>query len=263
MSEKDFLKDYLVSRVISFGKSVNGYGKIYYQTNEDLVEPYIDIDFQNKDVLSVLASGDHVFTSRLLDSHKVDSFDFNPLAIYYFYLRLWTIEYSKVLYPKIMDGDYTWLKSLLDYITPRNDQEKMALKFFKNHIRDHTDLSHLFYDLTCQPLGRTLYQKPSELDDCLSRYLNFFEIDLFKKFYLESTYDIVLISNILEWARKDPKKLKIASDNLARVTKRDGVVVCSELIYKTPEEKQSEIDIFSSSFYHEKTSSGCVYIKKN
>ena len=263
MSEKEFLKDYLVSRVISFGKTVSGYGKIYYQTNEDLIEPYIDIDFQNKDVLSVLGSGDHVFTSRLLESHRVDSFDFNRLAIYYFYLRVWSIEYSRVLYPKIMDGDQTWLKSLLDIITPKNEQERRALLFFQKHVKENTNLSQLFFDLSCQPNGRTLYQKPSELDDCLSRTLTFYQMDLFHKFSLEATYDIVLISNILEWARKDPNKLKIACSNLAHVTKKDGVVVCSELLYKSSEEKQAEIDFFTPYFEYEKTSSGCMYIKKN
>ena len=35
--EKDiYLKDYLVSRIISFGKEIPGYGKVYYRTNEDL-----------------------------------------------------------------------------------------------------------------------------------------------------------------------------------------------------------------------------------
>lgn len=40
--EKDiYLHDYLVSRLISMGKEVKGYKEIYYQTNEDLIIPYI------------------------------------------------------------------------------------------------------------------------------------------------------------------------------------------------------------------------------
>ena len=108
--EKAALKDYLVSRLISFGKTVDGYGKLFYQTNEDLMDQYLDIDFQNKDVLSVLASGDQVFTSRLLDAKRTDAFDFNRLAIYYFYLRIWAIDYRDELYPRIIDGDNRWLK---------------------------------------------------------------------------------------------------------------------------------------------------------
>ena len=75
-----FLKDYLVSRIISTGKEVKGYGNIYYKANEDLIDLCLDVDFADKEVLSVLASGDQVFTSRLLDTKKTDAFDYNYLV---------------------------------------------------------------------------------------------------------------------------------------------------------------------------------------
>ena len=47
--EKDiYLKDYLVSRIISFGKEIPGYGKVYYRTNEDLETIYKDLDLHKK-----------------------------------------------------------------------------------------------------------------------------------------------------------------------------------------------------------------------
>ena len=124
MSKDLFLKDYLVSRMITFGKKVDGYGQIFYQTNEDLIDPYLDVDFKDKKVLSVLGSGDQIFTSRYLEAETTDAFDFNRLSIYYFYLRLWSLQYRNQLYPKILDGDNTWLLSLLQMVKPRNNHEK-------------------------------------------------------------------------------------------------------------------------------------------
>ena len=102
-------KDYLASRVISFDKSTedNEYGKIYYKCNEDLLNGCLDIDFAEKDVLSVVGSGDQILTARFLDAKRVDAFDKNRLTIYYFYLRLWSIKYENTLYPDILE-DNNW-----------------------------------------------------------------------------------------------------------------------------------------------------------
>lgn len=262
MSDSMFLKDYLVSRMITFGKNVDGYGKAFYQTNEDLIDQYLDVDFKDKKVMSVLASGDQVFTSRYLEAKTTDAFDFNRLSIYYFYLRLWSIQYRKELYPKILEGDNKWLISLLKMVKPRNEQEQKALKFFKLHIKEDSEIDKLFYDVYAQPEGRTLFTKPEELSDCLSPELMFYQLDLFKEFYLSTTYDIALISNILEWARNDHKKMKIAHENLSRLMNKDGVVICSRIIYRSPQEEQQERSIFED-FDYEKTQSGYMYIKKN
>lgn len=192
--EKDiFLKDYLVSRLISFGKEVDGYSRIYYQTNEDLFDTYLDTEFEGKEVLSVLASSDQVLTARYLGASKVDAFDRNRLALYYFYLRIWSIEYKDELYPLILNGNRTWLKELLKLVKPRNEKEQKALEFFKRHINEHTRLENLFYDIDAQPKGDTIFRKPRELEDCTSPDLDFFDIDLFRDFYTETSYDILLI----------------------------------------------------------------------
>ena len=105
MSKCNLLKDYLASRVVADNKVLESdeYGKMYYRTNEDLVEAYLDTDFQGKEVLSVLASSDQVFTARVLEAKTVDAFDKNRLTLYYFYLRLWTLKYEKELYPHILE----------------------------------------------------------------------------------------------------------------------------------------------------------------
>ena len=114
--EKDiYLKDYLVSRIISFGKEIPGYGKVYYRTNEDLETIYKDLDLHKKKVLSVLASSDQVFTANYLGAEQVDSFDKNRLTLYYYYLRKWSIKYRRELHPKVLKGN-KWLKNLLELV---------------------------------------------------------------------------------------------------------------------------------------------------
>ena len=72
MKKDIYLKDYLASRVISFNKTLESpeYGKIFYECNEDLVDTLKGIDFNKKDVLSVLASSDQVFTRENMPSLK-------------------------------------------------------------------------------------------------------------------------------------------------------------------------------------------------
>ncbi len=264
MSEvRDFNKDYLVSRVISFGKKVDGYNKTFYKTNEDLVDAYLDVDFKDKDVISVLASGDQVLTARYLDAKAVDSFDYNPLTIYYFYLRLWTLKYRRLLYPKIMDGDNTWLYYLLGWVQPRNEQEALAKQYFELHVHDNTQMDQLFYDLEMQPEGRTLFTKPEELVECLSPELTFYPINLFEEFHLPKQYDIGIISNILDSSKVDPEKIQIAYENLDRLIRPGGSVICSKLHYRTREEMDKEKRIFEKSFEFIPKEEGYVYQKKN
>lgn len=49
--------------------------KIYFETNEDLDKIFKDIDFSDKDVLSVLASSDQLFKLNSLDTKSIETFD--------------------------------------------------------------------------------------------------------------------------------------------------------------------------------------------
>ncbi len=260
---RELSKDYLVSRVISFGKNVEGYSKVFYKTNEDLVDPYLDVDFKDKDVFSVLASSDHVFTARYLEAKSVDAFDFNRLTLYYFYLRLWSLRYRRELYPKIMDGDNEWLYYLLSWVQPRNKQETYAKNYFERHVHDNTEMDQLFYDVEAQPEGRTLFTKPEELSGCLSPDLTFYPINLLEEFHLPKQYDIGLVSNILDTSKVTPEKLQIAYENLDRLIRPGGSVICSKLHYRTPEEMEIEKRIFEKSFEFIPKEEGYVYQKKN
>ncbi len=239
--ERDiYKKDYIASRLISMGKQVDGYTQIYYKTNENLID-YLDIDFCDKKVFSVLGSSDQVFTARYLEAAEVDAFDTNRLALYYFYLRVWSIKYRVELYPFVFNGD-KWVRNLINLVQPESEQEEKALEFFKRHKQDRTHFNRLFYDVDAQPEGQTLYTKADEIWDCVQTPLNFYHLNLFEEFDIGKQYDILLISNILEWARGDKTKLQIAKDNIGRLLSKDGVVICSNLINRT---LNDEIELFS------------------
>ena len=261
MEKKDVLKDYLISRLISQNKIVDGYGKLYYQVNEDLIDTCLDVDFYDKDVLAVLYSGDQVLTSRFLEAKNVDAFDNNRLTLYYFYLRLWTIKYRDSLYPNVFEGN-TWLARLLRKVEPQNNNELCALLFFKKHLEGNTRLDNLFYQIDAQPQGKTLYTSAEELQDCLSPNLDFFHVDLFSPLKAKKAYDIILMSNILDWAKNDPTRLENAKDNLVRLLNDDGTIICSSLVRNDENSFSQEREIFSDDFEFNGGIQGYTYTRK-
>jgi len=261
--DKQAYKDYLASRIISFDKKISAeeYDKVYYRTNEDLLDTYLDVDFYDKEVFSVMASADQVLTARYLDAKRVDAYDKNRLTKYYFYLRIWAIEYDNRLYPNVYSLDY--LRNLLIRVHPKTKEERAAYDYYLKHIKAETDVERLFYEIDAQPQGRTLYTEASELSDCLSPKIDFYEYDMFKENSHPRQYDIVITSNILDWARHDKTKLKTAAYNLKRLTKKNGYILGSNLINKPPQEVREEIAIMQEYFdLEEVKSKSYVYRKK-
>ncbi len=243
----ELLKDYLASRVIADGKRLDDYTRIYFKTNEDLVTSYQDFDFKDKEVLSVLASSDQVFTARLLGAKKVDSFDKNSLALYYYYLRSWTITYMHQMYPiPVLDNNYRFLFELLEKVEPSSEEEIQALLFWKEHLKHHTDLSKLFFEDTRE--GKTSFSDIRDLENVADGDMNFYHLNFFQDFHLDSSYDIILLSNIIEWARGSDTKITCIRDNLNQLLHSNGIVLCTGLINRYPEKIQREREIFDSNF---------------
>ena len=67
------------------------YDRLYFSSNERLEDIFSYFDFKNKDILSVIGSGDQAISFYLNDVNKVDLFDINRLAIYYYYIRIWAM----------------------------------------------------------------------------------------------------------------------------------------------------------------------------
>lgn len=254
----NLVRDYLSSRVIADNKLLDGYSKIYFKTNEDLVSLYGMIDFFDKDVLSVLASSDQVFMARSCGAKAVDSFDKNPLAIYYYYLRCWLLQYKNSNYPEpILDNNYQWLRQLLDVVKVNNEDEKNALLFWKKHLKEKTKLDNLFFDDSTE--GRIDFSGLKSIP----QQMNFKVINMFQNNSFDSSYDVVVLSNIIEWARGSNDKIICVRDNLSRLLRQDGFVLCSDIIHRYPDKVNEERKIFDSSFeFISRGKAGYVYRKR-
>lgn len=264
--EKDiYFKDYLASRVIMDDKIIDGYDKVYYQINEDISDVLLGEDFTDKDVLSVLASADQYFMFKALDAKKVDSFDFNRLTMYYYFLRKWSIKYNNDVYPDIFYDD-SYVENLLEKVEVSSDLEKKALDFFKRHVSNESDFSKLFYDVDAQPYGNTLFQNVRQLKKIVDSDFTFYNMDLFRnnRDLITKKYDYLYISNILDWAREDSSKITIAKDNLLSLLKDNGKVICSRLVNRSKSGVLSEREIFDENFqlYEFADGKNYMYIKK-
>lgn len=264
--EKDiYFKDYLASRVIMDDKIIAGYDKVYYQINEDISDVLLGEDFTDKDVLSVLASADQYFMFKALDAKKVDSFDFNRLTMYYYFLRKWSIKYNNDVYPDIFYDD-SYVENLLEKVEVSSDLEKKALDFFKRHVSNRSDFSKLFYDVDAQPYGNTLFQNVRQLKKIVDSDFTFYNMDLFRnnRDLITKKYDYLYISNILDWAREDSSKITIAKDNLLSLLKYNGKVICSRLVNRSKYGVLSEKEIFDENFQLHEFADGknYIYIKK-
>ena len=257
-------KDYLASKWVMKSKLFDGYSKMFFKTYENLVDVYNKVDFKDKDVLSVLASSDQVFTAYLYGAKKVDSFDVNILTKYYYYLRIWTIKYMRQVYPtQILDNNYKWLNELLDKVTPRNQEEQEVLEFWKKHAKEETKLEKLFFDDYRHIEGKTEFNN-GFLGSIIDKQVGFKNIDFYKDIETEDKYDIILMSNIIEWARDYDDKLIIVRDNLTKLLRNNGVVLCTDFTNNRYYELLKEKRIFDHnfSFLDYGNDIGYVYTKK-
>lgn len=257
----EVLKDFLASRVISSGKELDGYSKVYFKSNENLLDLYRKVDFLDKDVFSVLASSDQVFTAYYNGACKVDSFDKNPLAVYYYYLRVWTVRYMNEVYPlEVLQNNYDWLLKLLMKVKVNSSEEEDALKFWKKHLIYRTDLEGLFYEDIRK--NKTPFKTVNSIGSVVDFKTSFKVIDLFDKVNINSKYDVILLSNIIEWSRNDEYKMTMVSDNLDKILKKDGIILCSELLNRDDLTVQKERRIFDSNFDYYDYGRGVGYIYK-
>ena len=261
----ELLRDYLSSRVISQGKLLDNYSHIYFKSNENIRDFYPCFDFKDKDVLSVTASGDQAFMANYLGARKTDTFDKNVLAHYYLYLRKWVSKYNDELYPdRLQDNDYKWLASLLSKVKLSNDEEeKTAYRFWSMHLQNKTRFNKLFYDDPVE--GVTIEKLDDILKKAIDKKVSFRWLDISsKEIAIKSgKYDIVLLSNIIDWARSNDKIILNTKNNLHRILKDDGIVLCSAIVNRSKESIDLERYIFSDGFSYQNygRDKGYVYRK--
>lgn len=208
------------------------YDRVYFHTNENLRSLFSNFSVAGKDVFCVMSSGDHFLSSYYLGASNVDAFDINRLTFYYYYLRKWGFEQKDILYPDgILRGDGEFLRELISHVHPRNMEEERAFQYWKilsfgNAVYNKKIFysGYSFFDL---PFSNDL----SRIKEIVSNQETHFQLmDFFSSQSFDKEYDVVILSNILEYCCDDQQLLENCHDNLSRLLKKDGVAVCSSLM---------------------------------
>lgn len=240
-----------LNRSSLFASDSDGYAEIYAKSNEDLKSLFKNFSVKDKNVLSVLASGDQVFAAYYLGAKSVDTFDLNYLTEYYYYLRKWLMEYKGELYPdldRVME-DSTWISELLELVNCFGVKEEMAYKYWS-----------LYTEQAVGRIGASIFkfswvEYDNVVNDVLqmrellrNKELNFTQENISETIDKSKKYDVIILSNILEYFSFDIGRLKRVRDNLFDILEDDGQIVASHLMdYNTA---PSEVEVFSSKFEH-------------
>lgn len=223
----------------------DNFSPLYFNTNEKLKTIFDFIPVFGKTVLTPLASSDQLFSSYYCGASRVDAFDINELTFDYFYLRLWSLLQSG--YPDVSHCDNTSIAQLLPSCS-RTTSEARATVFWNALLECHPSImrSNLFYTE-----GNDYYEQNVPFADDFFRLqeimkdkeLTFYVSDFYSPIDIDKKYEVILLSNILEYHGDDVNKLRNARDNLSRLLTDDGVVVATNLMYgkKTPSSIERQI----------------------
>lgn len=199
------------------------------RTNENLTELFNQFDVENKDVFTVLASSDQLFSCYYHKARSIDSFDKVYLTLYYYYLRKWVILYQNSLYPsyRFFESGDADLYKLVCSIEPSNKDEADSQIFWKNYLErtNYKAGNYLFYLSMCSypiPFRNNL----DSIKGIFEKPLSFQCINLFEKINIDKQYDILILSNMLEWAY-DKESLINARNNIEKLLRDDGIAICS------------------------------------
>lgn len=263
------------SLLLSQGKYLDGYSKIYYKSNENLKKIFKNFSVKEKEVLTVLSSSDQYFYAYYLGAKKVDSFDCNKLCEYYFYLRKWLIEFKSEFHfskeEMLLNND--WLYNLLRTVKCYTKEEKDAYRYWLSYLK--------FLKI---PISRNLFYFSSEDEEQLisdikklkrkleNTEFNFKYLNICHDIDIKKKYDVIILSNILETLTFHKNSIIKCRDNLESILKDDGIIVASHLMNRSGD--YYEMDIFKEVFEVEefpycKTKDslesvpvGCCYRKK-
>lgn len=206
----------------------NNYDKLYFSSNELLYKIFSNFSVENKDVLTVLGSGDQMFHCYKNGAKSVDCFDINPLTIHYLYLRRWVIEYLNQFYP---DRNFTSndIKKILKKISIRTENEKDSCNYWNSLARyNNFNSSKMFYEEIVKQNESNEIQDLSLIKKRLSDEFSFYNFNIIDYTLKDKKYDVIITSNIAEYIRNS-FSLMMYCDNLCGMLKDNGIVVCSNL----------------------------------
>ena len=261
------MKDVEGAGNVARGESTYDYRRVYHSTNEDLVKLFNNVKLKDKDVFSVLSSGDQVFTCFYKGAKSVDSFDINKLTIYYYYLRKWMItkKHSEYIKDWYLESNRDLIKLIMT-VDPVIEDEKNAQIFWLNYINSNNGLDKNIFLPTSERYKNVF---SDDIDGLSKRIKNikFYNYDISSSFILKKKYDVVVLSNVLE-CLVHPAQLFRAKSNVSRLLKSGGICLCSHIMEdKDSNIHEKEIEIMTSGDLeyiddYNKHDVGYVYKKK-
>ena len=247
---------------VILGSYSSVHDRIYYSSNEDLDSLFDSIDVKDKSVLTVLGSGDQLFHLSCGKPKTIDTFDINVLAKNYYYLRRWSILYNDEYYPNVFSNESIY--HLLEKVTPVTEEEYYAYSYWKEYIQ--TFYPYMTKDLfnSSSVRNKITYLKRLK-EQLLSHDIHFYGMDISKE-KIDNHYDLIVLSNILEYYSLEDYKIKQVKDHLLDMLNEKGEVLISYYMDDGPsylERKNFDTAFDSKKIYNTKNIMiGCVYQKR-
>ena len=231
-----------------YGKAFSDFNIVYPTTTENIKETYALFDLKDKNVLTVMSSADHVFCALASGVKKIDAFDINYLAEYYYYFKKALIEtydleqFKKILLYSIIPIGL--IKSSW-YLKLRENLYGKYLDFWDEIInyslKNKYPINNLFFNTTFNPrlinyLNKKSYNKLKEtLANSDVSFIHSSIDDLSNN--IKSKYDYMFLSNISDYVGIHKMK-DISKKKLSKYLNDDGVIVYAYLYY-SPLEKMA------------------------
>lgn len=248
--------------------------QIYSFTTENIAGYFEYIDFENKDILTVSASGDHIINAFYKGAKSVVGFDINYLALIFTELKLVALQNLK--YKEFLqffmineENNINKNKKTLDYVVYKDklriDLTDNAIQYwdmmYKNFSNNGYELrnSHIFnnkYDNNDIKLNSNLYLKSEADYNIAKEKIKQKEISLINSNYKDInklglsniiSCDIVLMSNISDYIKniynmKSNYLEEYIKDIIKIFKKENNEIVCAYLYDVQNTKCRSEID---------------------
>lgn len=248
-------------KVFMFGVPFSEYQRVYAGTNENINGYMSALNFDKKtNVLSVMASGDHIFNCAYYGITNIDTFDSNKLTEYFalgikrsaimaFNYQEYLLFLSKMLDQKITLEETT---DLIKYLLPfMEEKHKIYWKSIMNYnyqlqkdLPNHISLFQMILMNINGTVKNTLnnsYLKDEESYNKLKTIINKINITFKKCDCLEldnnfnNQYDFIFLSNISDYFYKTLgnywkyDSLKEINNNFNKLLKEDGTLALAYL----------------------------------
>lgn len=247
-----------IGTALQIGGKYSSLSQLYGFTTENLAGYMPSLDFKEKNVLTVLGSGDQVINAYMLGAKKVSSFDINELAVYYADLKMSAIrhldfdEFRSFLFrgkDSLRKNRYDLMKTDLDYLTLQFF-DGCYDRFGEGHAIRESDLFNNRYDYDWLKTKCNPYL--SSESDYLKARGRLRQPELInrdvKGLVLDEKYDIIMLSNIGDYAERmfPGDYLKAYAEEIRGVLREhlaeEGIICISYLYDIENKHKRSDID---------------------